>query len=186
MAKKLKLNDLQLVLLSTASQRKDGNLLPLPESVAGSANRAKKAIESLIKHGLAAEADVARTVPSWREDDDRRSGAFITAAGKAAIGTEDPAPAGEEQPAVPVPLPSPPLPAAPPRKPGEIRAGTKQALLVELLERAEGASIQQIVEATGWLPHTTRAALTGLKKRGFEVTSEKLDKVSHYRAKRPA
>lgn len=182
MAKQPKLNDLQLVLLSTASQRKDGNLLPLPESVADSATRAKKAIESLIKCGFVAEAHAAHNVPSWREDSDRRIGAFITAEGKAAIGTDDAEPGGDRQPAAA----PPPPPAAPARKPGEIRAGTKQALLVEMLERTEGASIQEIVDATGWLPHTTRAALTGLKKRGFEVTSEKVGGVGRYHAKRPA
>jgi Protein of unknown function (DUF3489) len=184
MAKQPKLNDLQLVLLSTASQREDGNLLPLPESIADSASRAKKAIENLIKRGFAAEADAARRVPSWREDGDRRIGAFITAQGKVAIGTDDAAPDEDQQPAA-APSPPPP-PAVPARKPGEIRAGTKQALLVEMLERTEGASIQEIVDATGWLPHTTRAALTGLKKRGFEVTSEKVDGVGRYHAKRPA
>lgn len=183
MPKRPKLTDLQLVLLSTASQRQDGNLLPLPESVADSATRAKKAIESLIKRGFASEADAARNVPSWREDGDRRIGAFITVEGKAAIGTDDAASVGDQQPPA---APPPPPPAAPARKPGEIRAGTKQALLVEMLERTEGASIQEIVDATGWLPHTTRAALTGLKKRGFEVTSEKVDGVGRYHAKRPA
>jgi Protein of unknown function (DUF3489) len=184
MAKQPKLNDLQLVLLSTASQREDGNLLPLPESVADSAARATKAIESLIKRGFVAEADAARNVPSWREDGDRRIGAFITPDGRAVIGTDDAEPSGDKQaPATP---PLPPPPAAAVRKPGEIRPGTKQALLFEMLERSEGASIQEIVDATGWLPHTTRAALTGLKKRGFEVTSEKVDGVGRYHAKRPA
>jgi hypothetical protein len=55
-----------------------------------------------------------------------------------------------------------------------------------MLERDEGATIQQIVDATGWLPHTTRAALTGLKKRGFEISSEKGEGVTRYRAKRLA
>jgi hypothetical protein len=184
MAKQPKLNDLQLVLLSTATQRADGNLLPLPESVADSVTRARKAIESLIKLGFVAEADAGRNVPSWREDGDRRIGAFITAEGKAAIGTDDAEPDGGQPTAAPPP--PPPLAPAPARKTGEIRAGTKQALLVEMLERTEGASIQEIVDATGWLPHTTRAALTGLKKRGFEVTSEKVDGVGRYHAKRPA
>jgi hypothetical protein len=183
MPKQPKLNDLQLVLLSTGSQREDGNLLPLPESVADSGARAKKAIESLIKRGFVAEADAARNVPSWREDGDRRIGAFITAEGKTAIGTEDAGSGGDRQPQA---APLPPPPPAPARKPGEIRAGTKQALLVEMLERAEGASIQEIVDATSWLPHTTRAALTGLKKRGFKVTSEKVEGVGRYHAKRPA
>jgi hypothetical protein len=55
------------------------------------------------------------------------------------------------------------------------RASTKSSLLLELLSRTEGATIGQIVEATGWLPHTARAALTGLKKKGHMLTSEKLE-----------
>lgn len=59
---------------------------------------------------------------------------------------------------------------------------SKAALVLGLLQRPEGATIDQLVAATGWLPHTTRAALTGLKKKGHAVTSEKLegqDRVYH-------
>lgn len=45
--------------------------------------------------------------------------------------------------------------------------------MLGLLEAAEGATLNKLVEVTGWLPHTTRAALTGLRKRGHAVTSEK-------------
>lgn len=50
---------------------------------------------------------------------------------------------------------------------------TKAELVLSLLQREEGATIDQLVAATGWLPHTTRAALTGLKKKGHAITSEK-------------
>ena len=43
-----------------------------------------------------------------------------------------------------------------------------------LLRRADGASIVDLTEATGWLPHTTRAALTGLRKRGYAVVRERV------------
>ena len=49
------------------------------------------------------------------------------------------------------------------------RAGSKQALLVEMISKPEGATIEALINATGWLPHTTRAALTGLRKRGFAI-----------------
>jgi hypothetical protein len=49
------------------------------------------------------------------------------------------------------------------------RAGTKRALLIEMLSRAEGAAIGEMVETMGWLPHTIRAALTGLRHRGFGI-----------------
>ena len=63
---------------------------------------------------------------------------------------------------------------------------SKAATLVAMLHRAEGATIDQMVEATGWQPHTARAALTGLKKKGHEVSSEKADSVSRYRIEKGA
>lgn len=60
-------------------------------------------------------------------------------------------------------------------------APSKTARVLSLLGRPEGATLQQMVEATGWLPHTTRASLTGLKKKGHEVTSVKNDGVRTYR-----
>lgn len=50
---------------------------------------------------------------------------------------------------------------------------SKIGLVFELLSRADGATIEQIMEATGWLAPTTRAALTGLRKKGHVITSEK-------------
>jgi Protein of unknown function (DUF3489) len=55
------------------------------------------------------------------------------------------------------------------------REGTKEALLIAMLRRPEGATIAQVTEATGWQPHTVRGAISGplKKKRGLEVISEK-------------
>ena len=55
------------------------------------------------------------------------------------------------------------------------RSGSKLAIVLGLLEAPEGASLTRLIEVTGWLPHTTRAALTGLRKRGFAVSREKAD-----------
>ena len=55
------------------------------------------------------------------------------------------------------------------------REGTKQAVLIELLSRAEGATLPQMTEATGWQVHTVRGAMAGAlkKKLGLEISSEK-------------
>jgi hypothetical protein len=53
------------------------------------------------------------------------------------------------------------------------RAKTKRAQLIELLERPDGASIGEIGDQLGWLPHTVRAALTGLRHSGREVNRDK-------------
>ena len=85
---------------------------------------------------------------------------------------------------------------APLVEPGEDGAATppdadrpklsKAALVLSLLQRPEGASLAQLVTATSWLPHTTRAALTGLKRKGHTITSDKPDGVRIYRVTAPA
>ena len=54
------------------------------------------------------------------------------------------------------------------------RDGSKLARVIDLLQRSDGATILNLTEATGWLPHTTRAALTGLRKRGYGVIRERI------------
>ena len=49
------------------------------------------------------------------------------------------------------------------------RPGTKIARVIELLQRDQGATPESLIVATGWLPHTARAALTGLRHRGYHV-----------------
>ena len=55
-----------------------------------------------------------------------------------------------------------------------LRDGSKLALVIEHLRRTDGATIIDLTDATGWLRHTTRAALTGLRKRGYAVIREGL------------
>ena len=50
---------------------------------------------------------------------------------------------------------------------------TKQALVLGLLQRKQGASLAELVAATSWLHHTTRAALTRLRQSGHELAKEK-------------
>lgn len=49
---------------------------------------------------------------------------------------------------------------------------TKKAQLIRMLNRKTGADVSAISEKFGWLPHTTRAALSGLRKSGFELAAE--------------
>jgi hypothetical protein len=55
------------------------------------------------------------------------------------------------------------------------RAGSKLARVIDLLQRSDGATILHLMEETGWLPHTTRAALTGLRKRGYAVVRGRVE-----------
>jgi len=70
-------------------------------------------------------------------------------------------------------------PSQPAKAPGEIktRENSKQAQVIELLKRPEGATIKQICEATGWQQHTVRGAFAGSfkKKLGLVITSNKDD-----------
>ena len=63
-------------------------------------------------------------------------------------------------------------------KPRGARAGTKQAVLIELLTRKTGATITDLTDATGWQPHPVRGAISGTlkKKLGLTVTSEPIEK----------
>ena len=49
-------------------------------------------------------------------------------------------------------------------------------MVIALLGRKKGAGIEELTSATGWLPHTTRAALTGLRKRGYAIERERSEK----------
>ena len=55
------------------------------------------------------------------------------------------------------------------------RQGSKLAEVIALLFRETGASIEELMTATGWQPHTTRAALSGLRKRGYAILRERTD-----------
>ena len=64
---------------------------------------------------------------------------------------------------------------------------TKTAAVIRLLRRASGATIAQLQKATGWQPHSTRAALTGLRKKGHDVQRNKNAKgVTVYRIAKEA
>ena len=64
--------------------------------------------------------------------------------------------------------------------------GSKSAAVVALLERDSGATLAELIAATGWLPHTTRAALTGLRKKGHSIECSKREDATCYRIVKPA
>jgi len=64
-----------------------------------------------------------------------------------------------------------PAKGAPAAKPTP-RTGTKQALMIDLLKRPEGATVEQIAAATGWQRHTIRGAISGALKKKLGLTVE--------------
>lgn len=59
---------------------------------------------------------------------------------------------------------------------------TKHQQVVDLLNRNAGATLEEMSVLANWLPHSTRAFLTGLKKKGYQITSDKADGIRRYRA----
>lgn len=179
-----KLTDTQAIILSRAASRPDNLAMPLPEGLAGAA--AKMAVTKMIESGWLeeVEANLRRGDPLWRETGDGHGTTLIaTEAGLAAIGIEPVVAttmsnlrrakleldSASKAPAETSPDADKPQPVA-------IRTGTKQAQIIALLQRPEGASIGEIVEATGWLPHSARGLISGglKKKLNLPITAEKV------------
>jgi hypothetical protein len=164
----LPLTDTQLMLLSAASRR-DDHLITLPDTLRGGA--AKAVVTKLLAHSFVEEVPVSRGKPAWSHGPDGQAlGLMLTDAGLQAIGLEpDGVRADEPRP----------IHAARGNDParravgGPARSRSKRALLIDLLSRQEGAGLEELMEVTGWLPHSTRAALTGLRQRGHAVSRSK-------------
>ena len=149
-----KLTDSQLIVLSKAVAREDGAAVVPPKLNKAAAT---KIGSSLIGRKLMREIRSKPGMPIWRADENGRSMSLVvTRAGRNAIGidkaVETDRPISDHHPAG----------AAP-------RAGSKQALVIEMLSKHQGTTLDALAKATGWLPHSTRAALTSLRKRGFAV-----------------
>lgn len=196
-----KLTDTQLIVLSSAAARDDGMAIP-PEKL-NAAAIAKVGASLISRDLMREVETTPGMPVWREDAEGRRFGLLITQAGRQAIGVEeelvDPAEAVEAPsqhsvsdmgmaPTVPVaparPKPrsgddgAPTIPntqaqASPPSPAARPRAGSKQALLITMLLDENGATLEALAEATGWLGHTVRAALTGLRKRGFVVTGER-------------
>lgn len=160
-----KLNDTQTLLLAHAAKRDNGAFYPLPETRNGAAARAATAIAKLLTLGLADEREVSDAPLVSRTEGDLSYGSFITAAGMAVIGIE-PA-VGEESKVAPAG--------------GVEKRATKVDAVLTLLRHPDGATLGDLIAATGWLPHTTRAALTGLRKKGHVLVKGKRDDATCYR-----
>jgi len=196
-----KLSDTQAVILSAAAQRDDGAVLPLPETLKIKGGAVDKVLGSLKAKGLIDHQGAPRgdNQPPLRitraglqaigveTEDDASEGATpgntgATSADTAAQATDAAAPVTEADAAV-TPAKgdakaraakaksTKPEKAAPADKPTP-RAGTKQAQMIELLKRPEGATVEQIAEATGWQHHTIRGAISGALKKKLGLTVE--------------
>jgi Protein of unknown function (DUF3489) len=183
----IKLTDTQIAMLSAAARR-DDLCLVAPRNLKGGATQ--KVGTRLVDGRHVKEIKAKPGAPAWRraEQTGQSFSLKLTAAGARAVTIESSASdalkggsgAGVEFVAVPN-LEMVHQTAAEISTPGALSlsapgGGTKLAQVLELLQRDCGASLDELIVATGWLPHTTRAAITGLRKRGCEVTLDRSDK----------
>ena len=153
----------QRALLTEAAERIGGACDPSSRT---GRRMAEPSLRRLIEQRLLREVRARPDMPVWREDEAGQPRALlITKKGRIAIQAVDALEATKG--GAPEETHVIDRPANIVRTP---RAGSKLAGVLMLLSREEGASASELIEATGWLPHTTRAALTGLRGRGHAVT----------------
>jgi hypothetical protein len=177
---KSELTKLQRATLEAAAIRNDHTVFPVRSKPNLNAGSVAKLMKTFIAKGLAEERIAEGRTPVWRvADDGQRLAVVITTSGLAAIGL---APVGKNghssRPAgkkAPIAANKPVLAAVSNDQPRKPRAGTKLAILVALLEREGGATVDEMVDATGWQAHSVRGVLSGTlqKKFGLQISSEK-------------
>ena len=140
----------QHAILAYAHQHTEGKIVWFPENIKGGARN--KVLTGLVNRAL-----ITTDQTDW----------FIAAEGYDALGVPRKAPVSVE--AIDAVIES--ATAVKPRT----RENSKQAQVIAMLKRPEGATIAQIVEATGWQAHTVRGTFAGAfkKKLGLEITSRK-------------
>jgi hypothetical protein len=196
-----KLSHTQLAILTAACQRDHRSVYPITAKLTGAP--LAKVLQSLLARDLLEEVETTDPAATWRA---REDGVALTlrALPNACEAVDAPA---EKKAAKPMrakaakasgakkvhtvarsatqakKAPKAAKGRSPARKPavaptrGKNREGTKQAEMIALLRRPNGATIDEIVAATDWQKHTVRGAIAGAlkKKLGLIVTSEKVE-----------
>jgi Protein of unknown function (DUF3489) len=188
-----KLYDTQLVILAAAAKRDDGSILPLPKRLKLGDEAGARILAGLIKRRLAVELAAGRDAAVWRESKDgERTMLAVTDAGLRAIGIEPgtgvnadtvPTEKSQQRPATATTEGQPGKQQRTRRKqgknptPADPRPNTKQAQVINLLRRSKGATIEQVMEVTGWQAHSVRGVMSGAlkKKLGLKIVSEKTE-----------
>jgi hypothetical protein len=166
----------QLLVLATAAQRSNHMVMPLPSTVRVRGGAQRNLLAALLRMELVEEIQVDDAAFAWRTDDaGRHHGLRLTTAGLVAAGVPEgmsPPPADKDGVEKQAPASSSLEPAsagAPAGSPAARRPTGKLGDVLTAISAGAGATLSEITALTGWLPHTARAAVTGLRQRGFPV-----------------
>jgi hypothetical protein len=191
----IRLTDTHLIILDHASRHPKGRVLPVPDGVGNKGGTATRALKSLMQRKLIEQCLAGPEDQEWaRAENGQRLTLTITPAGRAAIAAADSA----DQPtdvAVDNRMTAPSVTTEASFEPdGEgaaggrstrtlFRAGTKGAVIVAMLRSNSGATLSDLMAASGWQKHSVRGFLSGTlkKKHGLIVASEKVDDIRRYR-----
>jgi len=162
----IQLSEAQTVILSAACARVDGFVFPITARIKGGA--VGNVCKSLLKQRLIEEIPAVDLDTVWRHDEThgpitlRATPLAFRALGIVEDSEQVPVPDGADTGSV---------------ETTKSRHGSKQALLIAMLRAPEGATIEEIMAATGWQSHTVRGAMSGAlkKKLGLTITSQKVE-----------
>lgn len=179
----MKLNDTQLIILSSASTRENRAVLPLPKSLKLSKEEIPALLQGLIRKKLIAEWPAMVHEPVWREKGDQHFTLVITDKGLQTINAMPEEIEPEEKPQVKAKSKKAEPKNPKPEKAVTAKSGIKKPdIVLTLLSRAKGATIEQLQDATGWQAHSIRAVISGLRKKGMDIArSQAKDGTTLYR-----
>jgi len=150
-----KLTKTQHAVLEHAAQHQSGALLPLPKVLKLNGAATNKVLQSLIKRGFAEERLALPDQEVWRDNNGERTALFITDAGRHAISPVADSTTGKTA----------------------IQTTSKKDVLLHLLRRESGATLDELMDASQWQAHSVRGFLSGTvkKKLGLLLTSDMTD-----------
>jgi hypothetical protein len=190
----------QLLILATAARRPDRLVVPRPAGMQARGAVRRRLLAALLERGLAEELPTKDEGLTWRRDERGRHRALrLTSAGLAAVARPAAGPdagSGEDtarrraakrssrtaaRRTAPKHEDPPEENGAYASQPGPRRPGGKLGRVLEAVEAEGGATLAELAGLTGWQPHTTLAALTRLRRRGYALERLDLDGRKAYR-----